>query len=271
MKIAAFEMAGRKVLCSIGEGGEARVIADRDTFWKAPDLGPAGTGEIISTAGLKEHPALPAGAKVICIGLNYRKHAEETGAPIPTVPVVFARWSSTLACDGDAVPCIEEKFDYEGELGVVIGKRMFRVSAEQAMAGIFGYAAFNDLSARSFQMQTPQWIMGKNSPSSGPMSPIVTADEAGDPAAGLRLTTRVNGVIRQDSTTSDMIFTVPDLIAHLSQTIQLEPGDLIITGTPSGVGLATGKYLVPGDVVEVEIERIGRVTTPIVENMPSVC
>lgn len=246
--------------------GDVRVLDEIGAFWADPqgklsaNAGPSAG----AVAALDERPAVPRTAKVVCVGLNYRLHAMEAKLPIPEIPVIFARWASTLAVDGQPAPQVEEKFDWEGELGVVIGRPMFRVSAEQAVDGVFGYVAFNDLSARSFQMQTPQWIMGKNSPASGPMSAIVTRDEVGDPAKGLRLTTRVNGEVVQDSTTSDMIFTVPQVIAHVSQVIALEPGDLIITGTPSGVGFATGRYLKPGDEVEVEIERIGKVRTPIV-------
>jgi 2-keto-4-pentenoate hydratase/2-oxohepta-3-ene-1,7-dioic acid hydratase in catechol pathway len=213
---------------------------------------------------LKQKPAVPLTGRIVCIGLNYRLHAAEAKLPIPEKPVVFTRWAKTLAADGDAVPAVDAKFDWEGELGVVIGRRLFRVNAEQGLAGVFGYAACNDLSARSFQMQSPQWALGKNSEASCPMSAIVTADEVGDPGKGLRLTTRVNDKVVQDSTTADMIFSVGAIIAYVTQVIALEPGDLIITGTPSGVGMALGWFLKPGDVVAIEIEKIGTVRTPIV-------
>jgi 2,4-diketo-3-deoxy-L-fuconate hydrolase len=178
--------------------------------------------------------------------------------------VVFGRWANTLCVDGTPAPAIDPKFDWECELGVVIGRRMFRVDKEQGLKGVFGYCAFNDLSARTFQLQTPQWTLGKNSAASGPMSEIVTSDVTGDPGLGLRICTRVNGETMQDSTTADMIFSVGELVAHLSQALILEPGDLIVTGTPSGVGMARGKFLKAGDVVEVEIEKIGVVRTPII-------
>lgn len=265
MKIAGYTQNGHVMAGLVDGNGAVRPLGPLERFWADPQAALAQPGDAAGALSeLGEQPAIPRGAKVICIGLNYRKHAEETGSPIPTVPIVFARWASTLTVSGTPAPRVDDKFDYECELGVVIGKRMFRVTPDQAAGGVFGYAAFNDLSARSFQMQTPQWIMGKNSDASGPITPIVTADEVGDPAGGLRISTRVNGKTVQDSTTADMIFTVPELIAHLSQVMTLEPGDLIVTGTPSGVAMATGNYLQDGDVVEVEIERIGVVSTPIV-------
>lgn len=263
MKIAAYDADGATMIGEVIADGSLRPIAEITTFWKSLDTSVT-CGEALASTSLKYRPAVPPTARVICIGLNYRLHALESGLPIPEVPVVFGRWANTLSVDGDPAPAIDEKFDWEGELGVVVGRRIFRVTPAQAERCIFGYVAFNDLSARTLQTQTPQWTMGKNSDASGPMSSIVTADEVGDPAAGLRLVTRVNDEVMQDSSTSDLIFTVPQIIAHLSQAMTLEPGDLIITGTPSGVGIATGRFLEPGDIVEVEIERIGRVRTPIV-------
>lgn len=266
MKIAAFAQGDRTFIGAVGDDGAVYALDEIGSFWRDPDKKLSGArGEAVGKLGeIDERPVVPLQAKVICVGLNYRLHAQEANAPIPQIPVIFSRWASTLSVNGQPAPQIEEKFDWEGELGVVIGRPTFRVSKEQAADAVFGYAAFNDLSARTFQMQTGQWSMGKNSPASGPMSPIVTADEVGDPAKGLRLTTRVNGEVMQDSTTADMIFTVPEVIAHVSQVIALDPGDLIITGTPSGVGLASGRYLRPGDEVVVEIERVGEVRTPIV-------
>lgn len=266
MKITAFVDSGRTMIGVVDLDDNVWALCEIDAFWRDPQGAlAAGRGALAGAyAKIDERPGVPATAKVVCVGLNYRSHATEINAPIPEIPVIFARWASTLSTNGRPAPQVDEKFDWEVELGAVIGRRMFRVSAADAADGIFGYTAFNDLSARGFQMQTPQWIMGKNSDASGPMSPIVTADETGDPAKGLWLKTKVNGETVQNGTTSDMIFTVPAIIAHISQVMTLEPGDLIITGTPAGVGLATGRFLKPGDEVEVEIERIGRVHTPIV-------
>ncbi len=268
MRLAGYEDGGEILIGVVGSDGEVRRIGPRDAFWSGlQNSGAIEPGESAGAlSGLRQRPAAPSTARVICIGLNYKLHAAEAGAEIPEVPVVFGRWANTLVCDGDPVPAVDEKFDWEGELGVVIGRTLFRVDEAQAADGVFGYFAFNDLSARHYQLQTPQWTLGKNSDASGPMTPIVTKDETGDPASpGLRIMTRVNGETLQDSVTSDMIFNVPKLIAHLSQVMTLAPGDVIVTGTPSGVGIALGRFLKPGDTVEVEIERIGTVTTPIVE------
>lgn len=265
MKIAAYDKDGETMMGIVDPNGEVRPICDQTTFWNDPAAALAGAASqsVGLLSSLDERPAVPPTAKVICVGLNYRKHAIETGSPIPETPVIFSRWASTLSTDGVPAPRVDDKFDWEVELGAVIGRRMFRANVEEARSGVFGYATFNDISARSFQIMTSQWTLGKNSDASGPMSPIVTADEVGDPAEGLRITTLVNGKMVQDSTTSDMIFTVPEVIQHLTQVMTLEPGDFIVTGTPSGVGMATGDYLQVGDVVEVEIEKIGKVRTPI--------
>jgi 2-keto-4-pentenoate hydratase/2-oxohepta-3-ene-1,7-dioic acid hydratase in catechol pathway len=264
MKLTAFDHEGGIFLGAVS-GDQVTPIAPRESFW-AEGAKARPQGGALPLERVTQRPAIPAGARVICIGLNYKNHAEEGGGQAPADPVVFARWSATLIADGDAAPAIEPRFDWEGELGVVIGKAMFRVPAEAAMAGAFGYCAFNDLSARTFQRASPQWTMGKNGELSGPMGMIVTADEVGDPKAGLRLTTRRNGEIMQDDNTRDLIFPVDTLIAHISQVMILRPGDLIATGTPAGVGAARRPpvFLGAGDVIEVEIERVGKVTTPIV-------
>lgn len=270
MKIVAYELGDETMIGAVGQDEVVTQLSEIGAFWTDPTASLGRGGAVAgSLRALKQKPAVPPTARVICVGLNYRLHAAEAKAAIPETPVIFGRWARSLAADGDPAPVVEEKFDWEGELGVVIGRRMFRVDARQAMAGIFGYAACNDLSARTFQLQTSQWTLGKNSDASCPMSAIVTAQDVGDPGSGLRLVTRVNGKTVQDSTTADMIFSVGEIIAHVSQVMTLRPGDLIITGTPSGVGLALGWFLKPGDVVEVEIEKIGMVRTPIVAPPPA--
>jgi 2-keto-4-pentenoate hydratase/2-oxohepta-3-ene-1,7-dioic acid hydratase in catechol pathway len=164
------------------------------------------------------------------------------------------------------VPSSEPGLDWEVELAAVVGRPLAGVTPDQALAGVFGYAAFNDLSARRHQMHSPLWTLGKNADSSGPFSAIVTADEVGDPSVGLRLLTRVNGEIVQDASTADMIFPVGTLLAYLSEVMTLHPGDVIATGTPQGVGFkrTPPRYLGAGDTVAVEIERIGSVANRIV-------
>jgi 2-keto-4-pentenoate hydratase/2-oxohepta-3-ene-1,7-dioic acid hydratase in catechol pathway len=218
---------------------------------------------------LVEAPAVPPGARVLCVGLNYRAHAAETGAAVPEHPSIFGRWTPSLVSGGTPVPVPagEPGLDWEVELAAVVGRRLAAVDPAAAQAGVFGYAVFNDLSARRHQRHTPQWTVGKNADRTGPISAVTTADEVGDPADGLGLRTRVNGEVVQDSTTADMIFTVGEVLSYLSEVMTLQPGDVLATGTPQGVGFARTppRYLVPGDIVEVEIDTLGTLTNPIVD------
>ena len=223
-------------------------------------------------------PPIPPAARVLCLGLNYRAHAAETGLRPPKYPNLFGRWTVSLTVDGTPapVPAGERGLDWEGELGVVVGADLADVDEAAALAGVFGYSAFNDLSARRSQGRSPLWTVGKNADFSGPLGPVVTADEVGDPADGLRVRTRVRTrgadgslveEVVQDGDTRDMIFTVGQVLSYLSRTLTLHPGDLLATGTPAGVGYSRTppRYLVPGDWVQVEIDRVGSVSTPIVD------
>ncbi len=227
----------------------------------APDGYSAVTVEVVAP--------VPPGARVLGMGLNYHAHAAETGQALPKKPPLFGRWTASLSVDGTPVPVPpgERGLDWEGELAAIVGTRMTDVDEATAAAGVFGYAVFNDLSARRAQGASAQWTLGKNADRSGPMGPVVTADEVGDPAAGLRLVTRVNDEIVQDGTTADMIFTIGQILSFVSRTLTLHPGDILITGTPAGVGYTRTppRYLTPGDVVTVEIDRLGRISTPIVD------
>lgn len=221
---------------------------------------------VLDLTTLVLQPAIPSSARVPCIGLNYKAHAVEGGMPIPDKPAVFGRYAASLAVSGCDVPVIDPKTDWEGELAIIVGKRVFRADEATAADAIFGYAVFNDISARTYQFESNQWTMGKNGERSGVVGAIVTRDEAGDPAEGLRLRTLVNGQVMQDSPTSDMIFSAAQIVAYLSKAMVLNPGDIIPTGTPSGVGLARSPqmFLRPGDVVEVEIDRLGRIRNTMV-------
>ncbi|RBW68433.1 fumarylacetoacetate hydrolase family protein [Bacillus taeanensis] len=209
--------------------------------------------------------------KILCVGLNYRKHADETKAPYPEVPIIFNKFNNALTghnCEV-AVPNVTERLDYEVELGVVIGKEAKNVSKEEALDYVFGYCTANDFSARDLQKRTPQWLIGKTCDGFGPIGPyLVTADEVGDPN-NLQLKTTVNGEERQNSNTSDMIFYVDELVSYLSQHMTLTPGDIILTGTPEGVILGypieERVYLKPGDEVTVEVEKLGALTNKLVE------
>ncbi|ONH61904.1 fumarylacetoacetate hydrolase [Frankia sp. CcI49] len=221
--------------------------------------------DVAASPGLA--PPVPAGARVLGMGLNYHAHAAETGLELPRKPPIFARWTASLTVDGTPVPVPpgERGLDWEGELAAVVGTRLVDVDEATAQRGVLGYAVFNDLSARRAQGASAQWTLGKNSDRSGPMGPVVTTDEAGDPAAGLRLVTRVNGEVMQDGNTNDMIFTVGAILSFVSRTIPLDPGDVLITGTPAGVGYTRTppRYLLPGDVVEVSIETLGTIRNPV--------
>jgi 2-keto-4-pentenoate hydratase/2-oxohepta-3-ene-1,7-dioic acid hydratase in catechol pathway len=223
----------------------------------------------IALAELAYAPLVPEPGKTICLGLNYFDHAKEGGRDKPDYPWFFFRGKSSLLGHGapGRVPRVSSKFDYEAELAVVIGTRVPRHIAEgDALGHVFGYGCFNDMSVRDYQKRTPQWTIGKNFDASGGFGPVlVTADELAPGAAGLRIQSRLNGRIMQDANTDDMIFSVAETIALLSQCLTLEPGDAIIMGTPAGVGQARTPpvWMKAGDTIEVEIERIGVLRNPI--------
>lgn len=212
-------------------------------------------------------PVLRPG-KILCIGLNYRDHAAETGAEAPRWPEVFAKFATALTGDGTNVvmPTQSEQLDHEVELCVVIGKRGRNISRANAAEYIAGYTILNDVSVRDMQKRSRQWTMGKNFDTHAPCGPaLVTADEVGDPQT-LSLSLKVNGDVRQQSNTREMIFPVYELLEYLSQVMTLEPGDLITTGTPHGVGMGRKPplWLKIGDVMEATIDRIGTLTNTVV-------
>lgn len=200
--------------------------------------------------------------KLVCVGLNYKAHADGIKMQLPEYPILFSKFANALApCGADVtLPPWEHSYDYEAELVIVMGESAWNVNEEEAMSKVFGYSCGNDLSLRDAQMRSGQWLIGKTMPGFAPCGPcIVTADSL-DVAAGIAVRSRVNGELRQDGNTADMIFDCAKVISYASKYIALEPGDLIFTGTPSGVALekdAAARWLKPGDVVEVEIEGIG--------------
>lgn len=222
----------------------------------------------VPLAGVKLAAPIPKPGKIICIGQNYLEHAQESAASASPFPIVFAKYGNSVIAHGEPIiiPRCVEKPDYEGELGVVIGKRGRYIPEADALAWVAGYLPVNDVSARDWQKRTSQWMMGKAIDTFFPMGPaLVTADEVPDPQA-LTLRTVVSGEVLQQGYTGNMIFTVAHLIADLSQVMTLEPGDVIATGTPSGVGFARTppRWLRPGDVVRVEIDRLGALENPVV-------
>ena len=227
------------------------------------------TAPHLDVSGITLLPPLVKPSKILCIGLNYRDHAAETGFKLPDWPSVFARFPSCLVGHGSPLvrPAVSEQLDFEGEMVVVIGKKSKAVSAEQALSHVAAYSIFNDASVRDFQLRSSQWTLGKNFDATGAFGPwLVTPDELPPGGAGLRIVTRLNGSIVQDARTSDMVFDVASLIQILSSAMTLEAGDMIITGTPSGVGYTRQPpvFLKPGDVCEVEIEKIGILANPVI-------
>jgi 2,4-didehydro-3-deoxy-L-rhamnonate hydrolase len=205
--------------------------------------------------------------KIICIGLNYRDHAEEQGVPLPEAPLLFAKWQNALIGPGEpiVIPPIVTRCDYEAELGVVIGSRVRDVSAENALDAVSGYLCVNDVSARDLQFADGQWTRGKSPDTFCPVGPrLVPRDEVPDPQ-NLAIRAVLNGETRQESTTANMVFGVAELIAYVTRTITLEPGDLIATGTPAGVGAFRDPpaFMQPGDEITIEIEGLGSLTNPV--------
>jgi 2-keto-4-pentenoate hydratase/2-oxohepta-3-ene-1,7-dioic acid hydratase in catechol pathway len=209
---------------------------------------------------------VPDAHKIICIGLNYRDHAEETGQEIPVAPMWFAKFANSLSGSGQPIvlPATHPEYvDYEAELALVIGRTARNVASQDALSYVAGAMPFNDVTARDLQLQNPLWTSGKAIDTFAPCGPaLVTLDEIGDLGA-LGLRTRVNGEVLQQGTTANLIFGPADLVAWLSRTITLLPGDIIATGTPAGVGAAQGRFLRDGDTVEVEIDGLGTLVSPV--------
>ena len=205
--------------------------------------------------------------KIVCVGLNYRDHAEEQGVELPKRPLLFAKWPNTLIASGEAirVPAICENPDYEAELGVVIGRRASGVAVDDALDFVRGYVIANDVSSRDIQFSDGQWVRGKSLDTFLPVGDLVPASEVPDPQA-LPIRAILNGETMQDSNTSNQIFGVAEVIAFVSQAITLEPGDLIITGTPAGVGAFRDPkvWLQPGDEITIEIDGLGSISNPVV-------
>jgi 2-keto-4-pentenoate hydratase/2-oxohepta-3-ene-1,7-dioic acid hydratase in catechol pathway len=279
MKLASFTAAGRASYGIVGDNGivdlGARLGARYPTLRAA--LAAGALGEIAGAASAKPDlalaqaallPPIPAPDKIVCIGLNYRAHAAEAGLKVPEHPSLFLRLTNTLVPHGGALvrPSVSSAMDYEGELAVVIGRPGRHIAAAQSLDHIAGYACFNDGSLRDYQRQHSVAV-GKNFLATGGFGPwLVTSDEIPDPSR-LTLTTRLNGAEVQRGDTADMIFSVPQIVSYVSAFTRLEPGDVISTGTPPGVGMARKPplWLKPGDVVEVEISGIGVLRNSVID------
>ena len=226
------------------------------------------TGAGIPIEEVRLHAPIPNPGKFICIGLNYRDHAIESGMEIPEIPTVFTKYGNAVCGPGDPIvlPSVSSQVDYEAEFAFVIGKRAKRVNAADWEDYVFGYTCVHDVSARDYQLATTQWTIGKTFDSFGPMGPVlVSKDEIPDPS-NLRIRFELNGRILQDSNTDQLVFDVPALLEYLSEVMTLEPGDIVSTGTPPGVGMARKPpiYLQPGDTCSVIVEGIGELVNPCV-------
>ena len=219
-------------------------------------------------ASIELLPVMPAPGKIICLGVNYHDHAKEGGNTVADYPALFLRVASSLLAHGAPlrVPSISTKLDYEAELALVIGKRTRFVSEAEALASVFGYTCFNDATLRDYQRRTTQWTIGKNFDATGGFGPcLVTADELPPGCAGLHIESRLNGQVMQSATTSDMVFGVARTISLLSEAMTLEPGDVLVMGTPGGVGYARTPpvWMKVGDTIEIEIEGVGLLSNPV--------
>ncbi len=229
---------------------------------------------VISLADVELLPPLPSPEKIICIGLNYADHSAESGFKVPDYPTVFGRFASSLIGHGAPIirPRVSHQLDYEGEFVAVIGTGGRDIPMSSALSHVMGYSLFNDGSIRDFQFKAPQWTVGKNFDGTGAFGPyLVTADELPPGCEGLRLQTRLNGEIVQDTSTDSLVFSVASLVSILSEAFTLSPGDIIVTGTPAGIGLARKPplWMKPGDICEVELEGIGILSNRIADQEPA--
>ena len=277
MRLARVSKDGKTGLASQSDGSITvvwnKTLADLDGQIADGSLEAAGAkaaaGEQVDEAALTFLPPVVKPSKIICLGLNYRDHAEESGLGIPEFPVLFARFASSLIGHGAPIilPEVSEQLDWEAELVVVLSKGGKNIAKDKALDHVAGYSVFNDASIRDYQLRTPQWTAGKNFDDTGAFGPwLVLPDEVPAGAAGLKIECRVNGDVMQSSNTGNLIFTVADTIHLLSTFMTLEPGDVLVMGTPGGVGVARNPqvWMKAGDMCEVEIEGIGLLRNPIV-------
>jgi len=244
-------------------GGLAALQNLADEAWDA-EVG------VLPLKGIQPGPAAPAPGKIICVGLNYRHHAIEAGMDIPAEPILFSKFSNSIAASGEEIDVTGlVKIDYEAELGVVMGKRGKHIPTDQALGHVLGYCNANDLSERALQFTSGQWLLGKSLDGFLPNGPFLRTPEPGFDPQNLEIRGWLNGELRQESNTSDMIFSIPELISYISTYMTLEPGDLIITGTPMGVilGMEDKQWMKPGDEYAVEICGLGKLRNRLVSDV----
>jgi 2-keto-4-pentenoate hydratase/2-oxohepta-3-ene-1,7-dioic acid hydratase in catechol pathway len=281
MRFLRFQRDGRKGL-AIAEGSAARGLYEDDARYPGglAEILAAGTldraadllrkGEAVDLDAVEFLPPLGQSGKILCLGGNYPDHAKEVGLRLRPHPTVFARFPSSLVGHRANLirPRASDQFDYEGELAAVIGRRGRHIPEDRALEHVAGYSIFNDASVRDFQIETPQWTVGKNFDGTGALGPfLVTADEVPPGGSGLRLRTRLNGEVVQSACTGEMIHGVAKTLSFLSRAMTLDPGDLLVMGTPSGVGMKRTPrlYMKAGDLCEVEIEGLGVLSNPVAD------
>lgn len=277
-----------RFMCGVADGRSAVFFVDGDDAYALTDSDPPFSGDLLSVIGREAEakaaagqvapvplssitPALPIRypGKVMCLGLNYIDHIKEGGYEVPTYPALFMRSATSLIPAGAPMvrPSCSEQLDYEAEMMLIVGRGGRHIAEADALSHIFGYTIFNDGSVRDYQRKTHQWTPGKNFDATGPVGPVVvTPDELPTGAAGLKIESRVGDEVLQSASTDEMLWSVPRMIAAISEFTTLQPGDLIATGTPPGVGHAKTppRWLRPGETVEVEIEGIGVLSNPVV-------
>ena len=282
MKLISYHQQGAVRLGVLASDGvidlnqaQPQVPADLGAaLWQGVDVHAAAKAAVSSGAtripvvGIQYAPPVPRPGKIICLGLNYYDHAKEGGREKPDYPWFFFRGATSLIAHGEAGirPRVSERFDYEAELAVVIGKKARHLTQANALDCVFGYSCFNDMSVRDYQKKTPQWTIGKNFDGTGGFGPVlVTADALPPGAVGLKIQSRLNGQVMQNANTTDMIWGVAETIALLTECLTLEPGDVIIMGTPAGVGQARTPpvWMKHGDTIEIDIEQVGVLSNPI--------
>jgi 2-keto-4-pentenoate hydratase/2-oxohepta-3-ene-1,7-dioic acid hydratase in catechol pathway len=280
MRIAHFEIHGIPgIAADEGSGWHGLTQPDSGFPGTLPELiaqgadllrvgGSLGQSPVIDLDAVRLLPPVPVPPKILCVGLNYGDHLEESGLKKPIYPEIFGRFATSLIAHREPIrrPHESTALDYEAELAVVIGKPGRRIAQDRALDHVAGYSLFNDATVRDFQLRTPQWTMGKNFDRTGSFGPwLITPDAVPPGASGLRIQGRLNGRVMQDASTEQLIFSVSALIAMISVAMTLERGDVIITGTPGGVGAARKPpiFMRPGDVFEVEIEGFGVLTNPV--------
>jgi len=269
VKLLHYQAANGIPRLAVVEGNEVR-DAGRDLLQIFAGQKPVAGGKPLEMGTLRLAPCVPRPGKIICIGLNYRRHAAESGVAVPSKPIIFSKLPNALAAANDDIPIppVTSKCDYEAELVAVIGRSAHNVAEAQALDCVWGFCNGNDVSARDLQEQSSQWLLGKTLDRFGPIGPwLVSRDEAGD-LDRMPIRCTVNGDVRQNSVVGDMVFGVPELVSFISRHFPLDPGDIIFTGTPEGVadGRPDHPWLKPGDEVVVEIGRLGRLVNRMVRS-----